>query len=93
MIKIGKEIYTLRGFTDTLKILDNSAMELKEFYRILNSEISYYNSFFRVKKELLKQNIILFFRNDEKKKFITLTTKGKKIKRFFEENFEKNEQK
>jgi len=66
-----------KGFRDTFQIL-TSIKELKiekhSFYNELN-QFSYYNSFFRIKNELLKRGLI-DIEVDDGKRFIKLTEKG-----------------
>lgn len=66
-----------KGFRDTFQIL-TSLKEFKcekhLFYNELN-RFSYYNSFFRIKDELIKRGLI-DIEVDDGKKFITLTKKG-----------------
>ena len=52
----------------------NYTIELHEFHKELN-RISYYNSFLRIKEELLQNNLIKIHRS-QKKKYISLTTLG-----------------
>jgi len=69
-----------KGFKDTLHVLskfEGYKCEMRTFYKELNM-FSYYNSFFRVKDELLQKRIIKIERRD-KKKTIGLTTKGIEI--------------
>ncbi|MFW9898138.1 MAG: hypothetical protein ACFFDO_02610 [Candidatus Thorarchaeota archaeon] len=66
-----------KGFRDTFHILTSSKdykCEKHAFYNELN-QFSYYNSFFRIKEELLKRELIEIEINDSKK-HIKLTEKG-----------------
>jgi hypothetical protein len=66
-----------KGFRDTLEVLTqfkNYKTDKHTFYNELN-KFSYYNSFFRVKDELLKRGLIEIEHND-KKKYVKLTDKG-----------------
>lgn len=66
-----------KGFRDTLEVLTqfkNYKADKHTFYNELN-KFSYYNSFFRVKDDLLKRGLIEIERND-KKKYVKLTDKG-----------------
>ena len=69
-----------KGFKDTFQILievKNNRVETHEFYRELN-KFSYYNSFFRVKTDLIKKELIVIEQKNSKK-FIGLTEKGLKV--------------
>ncbi len=69
-----------KGFRDTYKVLTsfkNFKVEKHAFYSELN-KFSYYNSFFRVKDELLEKGLIKIEKNGNKK-FIILTEKGQAI--------------
>jgi len=66
-----------KGFRDTLEVLTqfkNYKTDKHTFYNELN-KFSYYNSFFRVKDDLIKRGLIEIELND-KKKFVKLTEKG-----------------
>jgi hypothetical protein len=66
-----------KGFRDTLEVLTqfkNYKTDKHTFYNELN-KFSYYNSFFRVKDDLLKRGLIEIEHND-KKKYVKLTNKG-----------------
>ncbi len=66
-----------KGFSDTFNILFNSenySVEIHGFYRELN-KISYYNSFLRIKENLLRKNLIRINKS-KKKKYINLTDLG-----------------
>lgn len=66
-----------KGFRDTLEVLTqfkNYKTDKHTFYNELN-KFSYYNSFFRVKDELLRRGLIEIEHND-KKKYVKLTDKG-----------------
>ncbi|TFG16556.1 MAG: hypothetical protein EU531_06090 [Promethearchaeota archaeon] len=66
-----------KGFRDTLEVLTqfkNYRTDKHTFYNELN-KFSYYNSFFRVKDDLIKRGLIEIELND-KKKFVKLTEKG-----------------
>ncbi len=67
-----------RGFRDTFQVLinqDNYKAGIHTFYNELN-KFSYYNSFVRVKEELIQKGIIEFEHNNNRVKFIKLTKKG-----------------
>jgi len=69
-----------KGFKDTFQILievKNNRVETREFNRELN-KFSYYNSFFRVKADLIKKELIVIEQKNSKK-FIRLTEKGLKV--------------
>ena len=66
-----------KGFRDTLEVLTqfkNYMTDKHTFYNELN-KFSYYNSFFRVKDDLIKRGLIEIELND-KKKYVKLTEKG-----------------
>ncbi|MBD3197606.1 MAG: hypothetical protein GF317_21305 [Candidatus Lokiarchaeota archaeon] len=66
-----------KGFRDTLKVLTSfkeNSVDKHTFYNELN-KFSYYNSYFRVKEELIKRGLIEIVK-DESKKIIKLTDKG-----------------
>ena len=66
-----------KGFRDTFQVLTqykNFETDKHTFYNDLN-KFSYYNSFFRVKEDLIKRGLIKIELNN-KKKMISLTKKG-----------------
>ncbi|MFX0021223.1 MAG: hypothetical protein ACFE9S_02785 [Candidatus Hermodarchaeota archaeon] len=66
-----------KGFKDTLSVLINQKdykTDKHTFYNELN-KFSYYNSFFRVKEELIRKGLIVI-ENTSKVKTIRLTEKG-----------------
>ncbi|MFX0003194.1 MAG: hypothetical protein ACFFAA_06205 [Promethearchaeota archaeon] len=66
-----------KGFKDTLHVLINQKdykTDKHTFYNELN-KFSYYNSFFRVKEELVQKGLIEI-ENTSKVKYIKLTEKG-----------------
>jgi len=66
-----------KGFRDTLEVLTqfkNYKTDKHTFYNELN-KFSYYNSFFRVKDDLINKGLIEIEQNN-KKKFVKLTDKG-----------------
>ena len=79
-----KEIIGLlkkKGFKDTFQILinqDNYKADRLTFYKELN-KFSYYNSFHRVKEELIKKGIVEIEYNNSRVKYIKLTKKGLSI--------------
>jgi len=69
-----------KGFKDTLAVLINQKdykTDKHTFYNELN-KFSYYNSFFRVKEELLRKGLIEI-ENTSKLKNIKLTEKGVEV--------------
>lgn len=69
-----------KGFKDTLAVLINQKdykTDKHTFYNELN-KFSYYNSFFRVKEELIKKGLIEV-ENTSKVKYIKLTQKGLEV--------------
>ncbi len=66
-----------KGFRDTFQVLTqfkNYETDKHTFYNELN-KFSYYNSFFRVKEDLINRGLIKIEKNN-KKKMIKLTKKG-----------------
>ncbi len=66
-----------KGFRDTFQVLSQFKgykTDKHTFYNELN-KFSYYNSFFRVKDDLIKRRLIKIEKNN-KKKYIRLTEKG-----------------
>ena len=66
-----------KGFKDTFHVLINQKdykTDKHTFYNELN-KFSYYNSFFRIKEELIKKGLITI-ENTSKVKTIKLTDKG-----------------
>jgi predicted transcriptional regulator len=66
-----------KGFRDTLEVLTqfkNYKTDKHTFYNELN-KFSYYNSFFRVKDEMINRGLIEIELNN-KKKYVKLTDKG-----------------
>ena len=69
-----------KGFRDTYQVLTqykNFKTDKHTFYNELN-KFSYYNSFFRVKDELVKKGLVEI-EVANKKKFVKLTEKGQKV--------------
>jgi len=69
-----------KGIKDTLNVLINQKdykTDKHTFYNELN-KFSYYNSFFRVKEELIKKGLIVI-ENTSKVKTISLTEKGLEV--------------
>lgn len=69
-----------KGFRDTFHILTSSKdykCEKHAFYNELN-QFSYYNSFFRIKEELLKRKLIEIEVKDSKN-YIKLTKRGLEV--------------
>ncbi len=70
-----------KGFRDSLQVLTqfkNFKADKHTFYNELN-KFSYYNSFFRVKEELIEKGLIVIERDAKKKKQIRLTKKGQQV--------------
>ncbi len=65
-----------KGFKDTFFVLTKNGNKLDKhaFYNELN-KFSYYNSFFRVKEDLIRKGLIEI-ENSNKVKYIKLTEKG-----------------
>ena len=65
-----------KGFKDTMFVLikNNNKLDKHAFYNELN-KFSYYNSFFRVKDDLIRKGLIEI-ENSNKVKYIKLTEKG-----------------
>ncbi len=66
-----------KGFRDTFQVLTqfkNFETDKHTFYNELN-KFSYYNSFFRVKEDLIDKGLIKIEKN-AKKKMVKLTKKG-----------------
>jgi hypothetical protein len=69
-----------KGFRDTLQVLTNTddfTLDKHDFYNELN-KFSYYNSFFRIKEEMVQKGLIDIEQKDDKK-IIKLTDKGQEI--------------
>ncbi len=67
-----------KGFRDTFQVLSqfkDYTTDKHTFYNELN-KFSYYNSFFRIKDELLEKGLITIEKNGNQKKLIKLTAKG-----------------
>lgn len=81
-MKIDEVISFLKkkGFRDTYYVLTkfkNNKTDKRTFYDELN-KFSYYNSFFRVKDDLIKKGL-LEIKNHNSKKLIGLTKKGMEV--------------
>jgi hypothetical protein len=66
-----------KGYRDTMTVLaqfKNFKTDKHTFYNELN-KFSYYNSFFRVKDDMIEKGLISIEENN-KKKFVKLTDKG-----------------
>ncbi len=66
-----------KGIHDTFRVLtkfEKYKTDMRTFFKELK-EISYYNSFYRVKDALIKKGIIIM-RKSKNQKFIELTQKG-----------------
>jgi hypothetical protein len=69
-----------KGFRDTFNVLTkfkDYQADKHTFYDELN-KFSYYNSFFRIKEELVKHNLIEIIEKNQKK-LIKLTQKGLEV--------------
>ena len=69
-----------KGFRDTFQVLTqfkNNKTDKHTFYNELN-KFSYYNSYFRVKEDLVTKGLISI-KKINKKKYIQLTKKGLEI--------------
>lgn len=69
-----------KGFRDTFQVLTqfkNYETDKHTFYNELN-KFSYYNSFFRVKEDLINKGLIKIERSN-KKKMVKLTKKGLEV--------------
>ncbi len=69
-----------KGFRDTFQVLTqfkNNKTDKHTFYNELN-KFSYYNSYFRVKEDLIKKGL-LSIKKINKKKYIQLTKKGLEV--------------
>lgn len=86
---ILEELYSFikkKGFRDVLSVLTtskNNKLDKHTFYNELN-KFSYYNSFFRVKEDLIDKGLIEI-ENHNKKKYIKLTNKGLTVYQKLEE--------
>jgi len=75
-----------KGFKDTLSVLINQKdykTDKHTFYNELN-KFSYYNSFFRVKEDLIKRGLIEI-ENTSRIKYIKLTEKGLEVYKMLNE--------
>jgi predicted transcriptional regulator len=75
-----------KGFKDTLSVLikqKNYKTDKHTFYNELN-KFSYYNSFFRVKEDLIKRGLIEI-ENTNRVKYIKLTEKGLEVYKMLDE--------
>ena len=69
-----------KGYRDTMTVLSqfkNFRADKHTFYNELN-KFSYYNSFFRVKDDMIEKGLISIEENN-KKKYVKLTDKGLSI--------------
>jgi len=74
------KIFSKIGFWRTLEILSqyHYPILMTHFYKILNG-YSYYNAFFRAKKDLLSFNLIKIEKDKNDKKRISFTEKGREF--------------
>lgn len=85
-IEILSSLLKKKGFRDVYQILTslkNHTCEKHAFYDELN-KFSYYNSFFRIKEELINRGLIDIEQNNGKK-YIRLTKKGMEVYKKLEE--------
>ena len=76
------KLYRKKGFCETLEILSNfKKQEAKQsvFFQALKDNKSYLNSFFRVKDDLLKHELIAYKLDNDNDKVIYLSEKGKAL--------------
>ncbi|MBD3256329.1 MAG: hypothetical protein GF383_14625 [Candidatus Lokiarchaeota archaeon] len=76
-----------KGFRDTFQVLmqfKSHKTDKHTFYNELN-RFSYYNSFFRVKDDMIEKGLIDIYRNNNNKKYIQLTKKGLELYHKLEE--------
>ena len=66
-----------KGVRDTFQVLtqfENYKIDMRTFYKELK-QVSYYNSFYRVKDAFIEKGIIIL-RKDNNEKYVALTQKG-----------------
>jgi predicted transcriptional regulator len=75
------KVYRKKGFNEALIVLSNNGKILEsEFFKKLTESGIYFNSFYRIKPELLKYNLMVYSLDENTyDKKIELTEKGKKI--------------
>ena len=76
------KLFRRRGFSETMGILDsfeNDECVQAKFFEKLSAENSYPNTYFRVKNELLQNDLIAYKLNANNEKVIYLTNRGKKV--------------
>jgi predicted transcriptional regulator len=76
------KVFRRKGFGETLEILNgfkNKETTQNMFFKTLKKNESYLNSFFRVKDDLLKNQLIAYKLDKENDKVIYLTEKGKEL--------------
>ena len=75
-------LFRKRGFGETLQVLTQFPGEeavQSQFFEKLVEQKSYPNTYFRVKKDLLKHNLIAYKLNENNDKVVFLTDKGKEL--------------
>ena len=75
-------VFRRKGFGETLEILNgfkNKEATQNTFFKTLKKNESYLNSFFRVKDDLLTNQLIAYKLDKENDKVIYLTEKGKEL--------------
>lgn len=76
------------GYWEVLDILydaGNKGMEYNTFLNIYKDEAKFLTKFFNVTDFLKKTQVILFYEDENEKKYITLTEKGRRIYEVFKE--------
>ena len=71
-----------KGFRETLEVLNrfkNKEATQNTFFKTIKKNESYLNSFFRVKDDLLKNQLIAYKLDEKNDKVIYLTEKGKEL--------------
>lgn len=75
-------LFRKRGFHETMTVLssceDYAAVQADFFQKLIAIE-SYPNTFFRVKKDMLKHQLIAFKLDENNDKVVYLTPKGQKM--------------
>ncbi|MHA1821326.1 MAG: hypothetical protein ACTSU2_15210 [Promethearchaeota archaeon] len=76
------KLFRKKGAFETLEVLykfKKKEANQTDFFKEFKDQYKYINSFFRVKKDLLDYDLIAYKLNEENKKVITLTPKGKEL--------------
>ncbi|MHA1338966.1 MAG: hypothetical protein ACTSRZ_13410 [Promethearchaeota archaeon] len=82
------KIYRKKGVSETIETLysfKKKAAKQTVFFREVKKRYGYLNSFFRVRKELIKKEIIKYRLDEDNEKVIYLTDKGKEIYKMIKE--------